>query len=65
MDLIAQLWDHHIEAMGLCSRRFFLMRRMPIAQATLAIDSDPIQSKKNKRQYEQNLFDRSLGPFQW
>ena len=25
MDLIAQLWDHHIEAMGLCSRRFFLM----------------------------------------
>ena len=25
MDLIAWLWDYHIEATGLCSRRFFLM----------------------------------------
>jgi len=25
MDLIPQLWDYHIKATGICSRRFFLM----------------------------------------
>jgi hypothetical protein len=47
MDLIAQLWDYHIKATGLCSRRFFLMQLLKKLYRGVSVLETKIRSMRD------------------